>query len=173
MADHDVPSGNEAIDELAAESDIRRVILRYCRAIDRLDVPLLRSCYHPDAVEEHGSFAGSIDEYVAWVVPLVEKFDMTMHVVGNVLVEVDGPETARVETYGIAFHRGDPAKPARNLTTGFRYVDRFECRDGAWRIARRIAITEWSRIDDPATWWEVPSTHRAGRRDGEDPVYWV
>jgi ketosteroid isomerase-like protein len=156
-----------------AEAAIKRVILRYCRAVDRIDLPLLRSCYHPDAIEEHGSFSGSVDEYVAWVASLLEKFDMTMHLVGNVLVECDGPDSARAETYGLAFHRGDPDTPSRNLTTGFRYVDRFERRDGEWRIARRVAITEWSRLDDPRAWWEVPPTHRTGRRDREDPVYWV
>jgi hypothetical protein len=163
----------EDVDALTAEAAIRHVILRYCRAVDRLDLDLLRSCYHDDAVDEHGSFSGTIDEYVAWVAPLLEKYDMTMHLVGNLQVELDGPDGARAETYGVAFHRGDAGVPSRNLTTGFRYVDRFERRDGEWRIARRIAITEWSRIDDPAAWWEVPDAHRTGRRDRDDPVYWV
>lgn len=167
------PPARAEIDVVLAEAAIRRVVLRYCRAIDRRDMTLLRSCYHADAVEEHGSFSGSIDEYVIWVASLLEKFDMTMHLVGNLLVDLDGTDQARVETYGMAVHRGDPDTPSRNLTTGFRYVDRFERRDGEWRIARRVAVTEWSRFEDPGTWWAVPETHRSGRHDGDDPVSWV
>jgi SnoaL-like domain len=39
---------------LLDESAIRQLLARYSRAIDRRDYELLRSCYHPDAVDEHG-----------------------------------------------------------------------------------------------------------------------
>ena len=158
---------------LGAESAISAVVLRYCRAIDRRDFDLLRDCYHDNATDEHGSFTGTVDEYVAWVRPLLAKYTMTMHLVGNLLVELDNPETARVETYGIAFHRGDPAETAANLTSGFRFIDRFERRAGEWRIARRVATTEWSRIDDPTAWWEAPMSFRRGAHGPDDPVYRV
>jgi hypothetical protein len=158
---------------LQSESAIRAVVLRYCRAIDRRDFELLRDCYHADATDEHGSFSGTVDEYVEWVRTLLEQYSVTMHLVGNLLVELDGLERARVETYGVAVHRGDPTDPTANLTTGFRFVDRFERRDEEWRIARRVATTEWSRVDDPAGWWEVPPAFRRGSYDHHDPVYWV
>jgi len=40
----------KAITELVDERDIRNVLTRYCRGIDRIDMELVRSCYHPDAV---------------------------------------------------------------------------------------------------------------------------
>jgi hypothetical protein len=100
-----------------------------------------------------------------------------MHFLGNPLVELDAatdsaaPTAASVETYGLAFHRraGGPAE--RNLVTGFRFVDRFEYRDGAWRIARRVAVTEWSRVDREDDWWPIPDGMLQGRRDRDDPVY--
>ncbi len=159
-------------DQIADRCAITDVIHRYCRGVDRFDFELVRSCYHPDAVDEHGSFVGTVDEYLAWVRTQLEKYQVTFHAVSNVLVEFDG-EQARCETYGIAHHRGrrdDP--PHRNLITGFRYVDRFECRDGDWRIVHRIAITEWSRVDDPEQWWKVPDHMRSGRRDSSDPAFW-
>jgi SnoaL-like domain len=169
------------IEALRSEAAIRTVVLRYCRAIDRRDFDLLRECYHPDATDEHGSFSGTVDEYIEWVRALLTKYSMTMHFVGNVLVELDGPAAARVETYGIATHRGDPMQPTQNLTTGFRFIDRFERRspsgggDGAadWRIARRVATTEWSRVEDPGSWWEPPASFRRGSHDRDDPVFWV
>jgi hypothetical protein len=35
---------------------IRDLLLRYARGIDRRDLDLVRSCYHADAVDEHGSY---------------------------------------------------------------------------------------------------------------------
>jgi len=137
----------------------------------------VQSCYHPDATDEHGSFSGGVDAYIDWAFGLLRRYDTTMHLLGPTLVELAG-DVALAETYGIAHHRAAPALDGtfdakRNLVTGFRYVDRFERRDGAWRIATRIATTEWSRIDDPAGWWSVPVHLRRGSRDEKDPVYWL
>jgi hypothetical protein len=124
---------------------IHDVVVRYCRGIDRRDRELVRDCYWPDATDDHaGAFAGSRDEFVEWVFHVLERFTMTMHVVANHLVEVDG-DGADAETYGIAYHRGEPFDdPRRNYTTGFRYLDRFERRDGEWRIAARRVALEWT-----------------------------
>lgn len=121
---------------------IHDVVVRYCRGIDRRDRELVRACYWPDATDDHaGAFAGTREEFVDWVFRVLDRFTMTMHVVGNQLVEVDG-DVADVETYGVAHHRGEPGDDRRrNYTTGFRYLDRFERRDGEWRIAaRRVAL---------------------------------
>ena len=107
------------------EREIRDVVMRYCRGIDRMDRQLVRSCYHADATDDHGSFSGGVDEFLAWVWPLLERYTLTMHFVGNLLIEV-GDDVAAAETYGIAFHRSEDARPQLNLMTGFRYLDRFE-----------------------------------------------
>ena len=88
--------------ELLDEREIRDVILRYCRGIDRMEVELVRSCYHPDATDEHGSFSGGVDEFLAWVWPLLQRYTMTMHFVGNLLVEVAGLKPFLV----LPHHRG-------------------------------------------------------------------
>jgi hypothetical protein len=162
-----------------AERSIHRVILRYCRGVDRMDRDLVRSCYHAGATDTHGSFTGTVDEFLVWVWRVLGRYRMTMHFLGNVLVEVDSgrPGLARAETYGIAFHRTDDGRPAGNLTTGFRYVDDFALRPvGAglpaeWRIARRVATTEWVRVDRPEDHWPIPEGMLRGSRDRSDPVY--
>ena len=156
---------------LLAESEIRRCLLRYARGVDRLDLELVRSCYHADATDAHGSFTGTVDEFLIWVERVLRRYDLTMHFLGSPLVEFDDATHARVETYGMAFHRAAGGQPERNLVTGFRFVDRFDCRDGAWRIAQRIAVTEWSRIDHEDAWWPIPDGMLQGRRDRTDPVY--
>jgi len=157
---------------LQAEAEIRRVIARYCRAVDRMDEELLRSCYHDDAHDEHGSFSGTVDQYVAWVWRLLGRYEMTMHLVANQLVELETARSARVETYGTAVHRGASGEPRLNLVTGFRFVDRFE-RRSEWRILRRVAVTEWSVQVPAGAWWPVPESLRRGARGRSDPAYWV
>ena len=41
------------LQQLLDEAEIRRVHIRYCRGIDRMDWDLVRSCYHPDAIDQH------------------------------------------------------------------------------------------------------------------------
>jgi len=159
-----------ALTAMLHEREIRTVLLRYCRGVDRLDRALVRSCFHDDAVDSHGNFEGDVESLLDWMWGVLSKFDSSMHFVGNMLIEVEG-ELARAETYGIAFHRGDPAKPHRNLVNGFRYVDRFERRDEAWRIARRTVVTEWTRVDVPENWWPTPEGILCGTRGPDDPVY--
>ncbi len=159
--------------QLLDKQAIHEVVLRYCRGIDRCDREMVRDCYWPDATDEHGSFVGSRDEYVTWVFDrMLPRYAMTMHFIGNVLIDLDG-DRAKCEAYGMAMHRTGSDKPEHNLRTGFRYVDDFARRDDQWRIARRVCALEWTLQVDPSRWWDAPETHRRGTRDRTDPLYWA
>jgi hypothetical protein len=168
----------DGVELLLAERAIRAVVLRYCRGVDRMDRDLVRSCYHADATDSHGSFDGGVDEFIDWVWRVLGRYSMTMHLIGNVLVEIDGTDDDRAtcESYGVAFHRTDDGNGPGNLTTGFRYVDRFAKRPptlGApaeWRIERRSAVTEWVRPDRIEDHWPIPAGMMVGRRDGTDVI---
>jgi hypothetical protein len=141
-----------AIAALLDKQAIHEVVLRYCRGIDRRDASLVRDCYWPDATDDHaGAFAGRRDDFVDWVLRVVTRFTGTMHVIANHLVELDAgdldADVASSEAYGIAHHWGEPPDdPRRNFTTGFRYLDRFERREGEWRIAARTVALEWRHL---------------------------
>lgn len=156
--------------QLADRAAIIDTVSRYCRAVDRMDRDLMTSCFHPDAVDTHGSFAGTRDEYLDWVFPLLESYDSTFHFIGQVLVELDGDD-ARSEAYGIAHHRTAGGTDRQNLVTGFRFVDEWQRRDAVWRISRRTAITDWSRVDHEADWWPAPPHLLQGQRSPADPSY--
>jgi hypothetical protein len=165
----------EQLQELWDKQAIHEVVMRYCRGIDRGDPELVRSCYHPDATDEHGSFFGTRDEYIEWVFGrMLPKFSMTYHFVANHLVDRFSATTARSEAYGISWHQAvDPSNTASSLTSAFRYVDDVERRDGGpWLIARRVCTVEWVRHDDPALHFAPSPRHRRGTRDHADPVFW-
>lgn len=163
---------DQRLARLLDRQEIERVIHRYCRGIDRRDLALVRSCYHDDATDRHGSFFGSADEYVAWVDGLLGRYRFTTHGLHQIQVEFGSdPDLAAAESYGVSVHRGDPAKPHQNLATGFRYLDRFERRRGEWKIASRVALGEWSLRLPAQAWWEIPESHLSSRRDARDPLY--
>ena len=83
-SDHDWARLARVVDQ----QEIADVIYRYCRGIDRCDFDLVRSCYHPDAIDDHGDFRGGVDEFIAFVQQGLPRFERTMHFIGNVLVEV-------------------------------------------------------------------------------------
>jgi len=174
------------ISALLDKQEIEEIILRYCRGIDRRDFDLVRACYHPDAQDHHGSFSGGVEEYIAWVDKLTARYRWSMHLIANVLIDLasdrdlgeihgditpDTPDLAACETYGVSLHRSDDTKPYMNLATGFRYLDRFERREGAWKIAERTAIGEWSMKIPREVWWEIPEDQLSGKRDPSDTLY--
>jgi hypothetical protein len=162
------------LDDLLARQEIADVIHRYARGIDRLDWNLVRSCYHPDAYDDHGAMKGTVEEFIAQGQAFLLRFEATMHTLGNMLIEVDG-DRARAETYAVAYHRERRDDGSgRDDWWGIRYVDRFEKRNGGWKIAHRVVAQEWRRVDPvpvgrvrgggPGLW---------GTRDGKDAIDWI
>lgn len=163
---------DQRLARLLDRQEIERVLHAYCRGIDRRDLALVRSCYHDDATDRHGSFFGTADAYVAWVDGLLARYRVTTHALNQITIEfAPTPDLAAVETYGLSVHRGDPAKPHQNLAIAFRYLDRFERRAGVWKIASRVALGEWSLRLPAEAWWDVPDSHLQSRRDASDPLY--
>ncbi len=157
----------EELAELLAERAIRRVLMQYARGIDRRDFALVASCYHPGATDDHGSFQGTIEDFIPWVQGALERFDTTMHFLGNVLIDLDG-DVAHVETYCVAYHR--LAGRDADSIAGLRYLDRMERRSDEWRIADRTIVVEWNRVDEIDTPGFGPDYTR-GTHDHTDPVY--
>ena len=122
-----------ALQDLLDRAAIREVLARYCRAADRCDEELLRSCYHPGALDRHGRFAGTATDFAAWVTGVQRTTSITtQHAVSNVVIELAGA-TAWVESAFMATHvrpaAGGYAEPFLDTFWG-RYVDRFANRDG-------------------------------------------
>lgn len=161
----------KTLEELLAEAAIRDVQIRYCRAVDRMDFDLLRSCFHPDATAEYGFFQGGVDAFVEMAGRELQAYTGTVHFTGNQLVEVDG-DSAWAEHYTTASHRcpADEAGPLRDYVAIVRYVDRMERRNGDWRIARRILVLDSSRTDPVPDGGPGPRSQGA-RRDRLDPSY--
>ncbi|MTB88965.1 nuclear transport factor 2 family protein [Aeromicrobium senzhongii] len=143
----------------------------YARGTDRCDPDLIADAYHEDAWDDHGNFRGGRDVVVDTIVGRGAAARASMHHLGNVLIELLG-DTAHVETYFMACQdlEIDGARFTR-MRAG-RYLDRFERRDGRWRVAHRTVVDDWSRLDEVvATAPSVTDECHRGTRDRTDPSY--
>lgn len=175
--------------------EIERVLYTYCRAIDRLDLELLRSVYHPDAIDYHGSFEGNAHEFAEFIIDRIRRqTTYGFHTVTNPIIEIDGDraicESAYMgyhrvpggwesvsaffgEAYATEAEREGTLDQEHEYLCGGRYLDRFERRDGVWRIWRRRITNEWNQcrpsthlLDGGRKHYDLP-----GARDRTDPVY--
>lgn len=156
------------ISDLADRQAITEVLIRYCRAVDRLDVELLTSVYHLDAIDDHGGWVGDAPTFVAQAKRFMTKhFEASQHRLSNISIELDG-DIAYVESYVLATH----VLADNGIEVGgARYVDRFERRQSDWRISHRTVVMDYYVTGDRG----APSAHlaafTAGRRDRTDPAY--
>lgn len=160
-----------ALTKLVDKQEIHDVLMRYCRGIDRCDEELLLSVYHPDATDNHGQFNGRAADFISWALQSLRRDERTTHFLCNELIEVEG-DSAHCESYLFAVHRrkAKDGTATKDLTFGGRYVDRFERRDGAWKIAHRQVVFEWSRLD-PVEESYALEQFVTGQRSREDVVY--
>lgn len=167
MAD-DLAAG---LQSLLDKQAIAENVLQYCRGVDRMDLELVTACYHPDAVETHGGFTGDPEAYAGWLRRILSRYAGTSHLVANQLIELEG-DRAWSETYGVARHWGEPPDDYRvNFTSGFRFLDRFERRDGRWKVAERTAVLDWVSVEGPETRHPNPGGGPRGARDASDVLY--
>lgn len=167
----------------------------YCRAIDRLDVDLLKSVYHPDAVDDHGAICANAHEFADQIIATLSDICVySMHSIMHAVIEIDG-DTAISEASYLGFHTiasgaesignffgaiyVDAQREAGKLEQrheylcGGRYLDVLHKREGRWRIVRRKMTNEWSvcRPETAVTEGMPAAFYTPGSRDRNDPVY--
>ena len=154
------------IEQLVSRQKVYDVLTRYCRALDRCDIDLMRSVYWEDGIDDHGVFSGNAAEFAEFIISEIQNwFEITMHAIMNVHMEIEG-DVACTESYLFAYHkvRGDKAKVEEifgsryleqfdwsrveglphHFFFGGRYVDRLERRGDEWRIAKRVVVMDWN-----------------------------
>ena len=158
------------IDEVTSRAEIMDVLWRYCRGVDRGDVNLLKSVYHPDAIDDHGTYNGPGDGFAEYIVSAMDRPDIVgQHHITNVNFEFDG-DVAKVESYYLAFQpvtiEGGPNEIA---LVGGRYNDIFERRDGKWLISHRRVLGDFSRDRLSGPSWPRATNFPQGARREADP----
>jgi ketosteroid isomerase-like protein len=168
----------QQLEILLAKDQIRDVLYRYARGVDRKDVELLKSCYHTDAIDAHWSFIGNGQEFAEEILKPHQMGGVPVfkHFITNVLIELDGDRAFCESSY--LFTQSMQLDEHRNaaMTAEGRYLDVFERRDGEWRIFHRLLVNEagaWS-LPIPVPYASAGPFADERQRVGafpDDPVY--
>lgn len=158
---------------------IREIIAAYAHAIDRHRWEMMEHLFHEDATFSFGEIKAGWRGFVEQARSIIDPCVATHHQLGQTLIGSDAPDVAHAETYMTAMHVIPPGYPATAFPDrgeeyaaiiAGRYVDRFEKRDGEWRIAHRTGIYDWREYRDigEASLSNVPA-EACGQHDDSDP----
>jgi len=175
----------QAIHELLEREKIRHALQRYARGVDRRDWQLVAGAYHPDAFDDHGGYKGGVSGLLEWLERRHALIEQSMHFLGNCIIDFLSDTEAIVETYCVVYQRyGEEARetiqtwlgdeelpPEKKLMAELacRYVDRFERREGEWRIARRTVVMEEVKV--AAEPLRLRPGYAMARRDPADALW--
>jgi hypothetical protein len=169
--ERELASAIAEIDRLKSAESIRDCIYRICRATDRIDEPLFRSAFHPDAKVHCGDmYDGDAGTFIERVLTHQKKQIQVQHMVGNIRININGDE-AVAESYELARHKSPVGGELKDLVLAMRTLDRFSRRNGEWRITDRTKVMDWGRIiSGDEGIYNMPGLDK-GRRDETDLSY--
>lgn len=136
MADN-LADWQRRIARLEAESDIRRLVARYCFDIDDRRIDALRTLFAPDAVLRSCDGvmqARGVDAIMAQYDGRFAALGPGQHVMHDVLIEFDSDTAARGRVSGHAeLWRNDTM-----MVAALRYDDRYVLTPAGWQFAERV-----------------------------------
>jgi hypothetical protein len=158
------------LQEVADRQAITELIYRYCRSVDRLDIPLGHSIWHEDGRADYGAAVyqgdgrGVIDFICAQHLHTLHH----SHQVSNILIDLHG-DRAGSESYVTAALRVRRGEQLVHMSVWGRYIDQWSRRDGRWGLDKRVSIRDFDEVRPVTAMYE----HDTGRRDRSDPSYTV
>lgn len=168
------PDAAAKLEHLISKEDLHELCMRYCRAADRTDVALWNTVFHSDATCDLGDFfRGKAWEFAERFFPIMrERFIGTHHFIGNERFIIDGDYAeGEISLFSLKALESNP-RQAELLTA--RYLDRYERRDGEWRILHRQSVLDPWEVQHfgkpgPNAWGENQFT--TGTNDFSDPSF--
>lgn len=129
-----------ALDQALSRLAIHDLVMTYCRGVDRGDAALLASIFWEDSAVVSGVVNASGAEFADGITAYCTgNLDYCFHSVANEWIEVKGD-------HGVGEHYvlAHLSAGGQDVMTGGRYLDRYERRDGVWKIASRTFVADWN-----------------------------
>ena len=149
--------------------EILDCINMYGRGLDRLDPDLIAAAFHNDAIDNHGPFVGTLQEFVPWAIEVESELLWTHHGITSHNCEINGDEAhAESYVYWVSKMREDGKLVALG---GGRYIDRLERRNNQWKISLRRLLMDYVFVVPTNDYMGEEWTAKIGTRDRDDPSY--
>lgn len=126
------------VDELQAERDIGRQLVRFARGMDARDWRAIRAVLFDDATADFGTGTqtGS-DAIIDSIRTYLDVCGVTQHLLGSIEIEVDGVK-ASSRAYVHDTHLGAGDHSNLSFATLGDYHDEWERDGGTWRLRHRL-----------------------------------
>jgi len=158
-----------AVQELLEKEAIRELLSRCFRGSDRENAELAESCHPPDGNINLGIYDGPARDFFQGTAAFRAPMLAVIHHIGQSRIEVEG-DSAVGETYVIATYvlpgEGEP----QTTMLMARYLDKFEKRDGEWKIADRLVAFD-AQLNVEGGVPTMAPEQNWGHRDESDPSY--
>ncbi|WP_409329655.1 nuclear transport factor 2 family protein [Trujillonella humicola] len=135
----------DELQDLRDRIEIGDLLARYSTALDAREWELLGEVFTPDATCDYGTLGRprGVEEITALIRGTIGDLDATQHLVGNVVVRVDGDE-ASADCYLISQHVRAGTPGGDHYLLGGRYADHVVRTPAGWRIAHRTLHRTWT-----------------------------
>jgi len=163
-------TGTDSAGALADRAQITDLIYRYCRAVDRLDVPLGHSIWHEGGWADYGAdvYQGPGKGVIDLICAQHRHTLHHSHQVSNILIHLNGDQ-AGSESYVTATLRVSRGEQLTQISVWGRYIDQWSRRGGRWGLDKRVSVRDFDEIRAVTEM----KRHGLGTRDQNDPSYTV
>lgn len=164
---------SELAGQAVAKQELREISLAYCRAVDRGDQQLFAGLFTDAAKVSVDGYDGDAAGFAAQQETGKPGLVRCFHSVSTDYSEINGDEAVGA-TYLIRFDTAQVEGQERDTIQGGRFLDRFQCVDGIWKISERRYVVEWVlNLPGTGTWDEgiYAQLPLHGTRGSDDPVY--
>ncbi len=162
---------DSSIQRVIDDYEIRQVLCRYTRGVDRGDAELVSSVYDPESTDDHGAYKGPGKDFGPYVTKaLAAHTESTSHTLNQSIIDIHH-ETAKAETWFVAYHVRKDGEQTYLDRFGGRYLDKLKKRNGAWLIIKRVVVRDWSVTEKVEGSYYRAEDFEAGKRSKEDLAY--
>lgn len=132
------------LEQLLLERELHLVLIRYARLCDERDWGAIAEVFSEDASAHYGGwFLPDRAAILAMLQGNLGGCGPTQHLLGNLVVELDGIGGQQIVSSRIAVraaHRGAGEKQADTYECMGHYQDRWRRTEGGWRIVHRAMV---------------------------------
>ena len=130
----------DALRALQDRIEIEELLHRYAEMVDRRDWAQMNRIFALEATIDYtstGGQKGPFRETLAWLDRALESWPINLHVIGNVIIEIDG-DVATSRCYFHAPMGRETEDGQFIITNAGRYLDKLIRTADGWRIVERV-----------------------------------
>lgn len=131
----------QALRAIQDRMEIEELLNLYAEMVDRREWTKMDRIFALEATIDYtstGGKSGPFRETLAWLDRALESWPLNLHVVSNIILEIDGDEARSRCYYHAPMGRVTPDGGQFVITNGGRYLDRLHRTADGWRIIERV-----------------------------------